>query len=39
MKPDDPDQTKKLKNSLLYIFIGIVIIAVGYILTNVLIIN
>jgi hypothetical protein len=38
-KPDDPEQSKKLKNSLLYIFIGMLIIAVGYIVTNFLVIN
>jgi hypothetical protein len=39
MKPDAPDAMKKIKNSLLYIFIGTVIIGAGYIITNFLIIN
>ena len=39
MKPDAPDAMKKIKNSLLYIFIGIIIIGTGYIITNFLIIN
>lgn len=39
LKPDSPDAMKKIKNSLLYIFIGILIIGTGYIITNFLIIN
>lgn len=39
LKPDNPDSMKKIKNSLLYIFIGILIIGTGYIITNFLIIN
>ncbi len=39
IKPDSPDSMKKIKNSLLYIFIGIVIIGTWYIITNFLIIN
>lgn len=39
LKPDNPDAMKKIKNSLLYIFIGILIIWSGYIITNFLIIN
>lgn len=39
LKPDSPDAMKKIKNSLLYIFIGIVVIGTGYIITNFLIIN
>ncbi len=39
MKPDAPDAMKKIKNSLFYIFIGIIIIWTGYIITNFLIIN
>ena len=37
--PDNAEQSKKLKNSLLYIFIGMLIIAIGYIITNFLVIN
>jgi hypothetical protein len=39
MKPDSPDQMKSLKNSVLYIFIGLVVIGAGYLITNFLIIN
>lgn len=39
LKPDNPDAMKKIKNTLLYIFIGILIIGTGYIITNFLIIN
>jgi hypothetical protein len=39
LKPDSPDSMKKTKNSLLYIFIGIIIIGTWYIITNFLIIN
>ena len=39
MKPDSPDTMKGIKNSLIYIFIGILIIGAGYILTNFLIVN
>lgn len=39
LKPDSPDAMKKIKNSLLYIFIWIIIIGTGYIITNFLIIN
>ncbi len=39
LKPDSPDSMKKIKNSLLYIFIWIIIIGAGYIITNFLIIN
>ncbi|HCY20643.1 TPA: hypothetical protein DIC40_02080 [Patescibacteria group bacterium] len=39
LKPDSPDAMKKIKNSLLYIFIGIIVIGTGYIVTNFLIIN
>ncbi len=38
-KPDGPNQMKKIKNSLLYIFIWIIVIWTGYLLTNFLIIN
>jgi len=39
MKPDSPDQMKSLKNSLLYVFIGLMIIGAGYLITNFLIVN
>ncbi len=39
LKPDSPDAMKKIKNSLLYIFIGILTIGTWYIITNFLIIN
>ncbi len=39
LKPDSPDAMKKIKNSLLYIFIGILVIWTWYIITNFLIIN
>jgi hypothetical protein len=39
LKPDSPDAMKKIKNSLLYIFIWILIIGTWYIITNFLIIN
>lgn len=39
LKPDDPDRIKKIKKSLIYIFIWILVIGASYIITNVLIIN
>ena len=39
MKPDDPAQIKSIKNSLLYMFIGILIIGLGYLIVNFAIIN
>lgn len=39
LKPDKPEQMTSIKNSLLYIFIGILIIGAGYLITNFLIIN
>ena len=39
LNPDSPEQIKKIKNSLLYIFIGVVIIGTGYLITNFLIVN
>jgi hypothetical protein len=39
LKPDDADKIKKIKKSILYIFIWVLIIWTWYILTNVLIIN
>lgn len=39
IKPDSPDAMKKIKNTLLYIFVGILIIGTGYVITNFLIIN
>ncbi len=38
-KPDDSNQFWKIKKSLLYIFIGILVIGAGYLITNFLIIN
>ena len=39
MKPDDPAQIKSIKNSLLYMFIGILILWAGYLIVNFAIIN
>lgn len=39
MKPDDPAQLKSIKNSLLYMFIGIFILWAGYLIVNFAIIN
>ncbi len=39
MKPDDPAQVKSIKNSLLYMFIGILVIGAGYLIVNFAIIN
>lgn len=39
MKPDDPAQIKSIKNSLLYMFIGILILGTGYLIVNFAIIN
>jgi len=39
MKPDDPAQIKSIKNSLLYMFIGILILGAGYLIVNFAIIN
>ena len=39
MKPDDPAQVKNIKNSLLYMFIGILILGAGYLIVNFAIIN
>jgi len=39
MKPDDPAQIKNIKNSLLYMFIGILILWAGYLIVNFAIIN
>lgn len=39
LKPDDADRIKKIKKSIIYIFIWVLIIWAWYILTNVLIIN
>jgi hypothetical protein len=38
-KPDDPAQVKGIKNSLLYMFIGILILGAGYLIVNFAIIN
>lgn len=38
-KPDDPAQIKNIKNSLLYMFIGILILGAGYLIVNFAIIN
>ena len=38
-KPDDPAQVKSIKNSLLYMFIGILILGTGYLIVNFAIIN
>ncbi|MFA7298754.1 MAG: hypothetical protein WC010_03875 [Candidatus Absconditabacterales bacterium] len=38
-KPDDPAQIKSIKNSLLYMFIGILILGTGYLIVNFAIIN
>ena len=38
-KPDDPAQVKSIKNSLLYMFIGILLLGAGYLIVNFAIIN
>lgn len=38
-QPDNEDQFKRIKKSILYIFIGILVIGAGYLITNFLIIN
>ncbi len=39
MKPDDPNQMKSIKNTLVYMLIGIVIIGTWYLITNFAILN
>jgi hypothetical protein len=39
MKPDDAAQLKSIKNSLLYMFIGILIIGLWYLIVNFAIFN
>jgi hypothetical protein len=39
MKPDDPAQIKSIKNSLLYMFIGILLLGTWYLIVNFAIIN
>ncbi len=39
VEPDNEDQFKKIKKSLLYIFIGLLVIGSGYLITNFLIID
>lgn len=39
MKPDDPAQVKNIKNSLLYMFIWILVLGAGYLIVNFAIIN
>lgn len=39
LKPDDPDKIKKIKKSITYIFIWILVIWASYVITNVLVIN
>lgn len=39
MQPDDPAQVKNIKNSLMYMFIGILILWAGYLIVNFAIIN
>lgn len=39
MKPDDPAQVKSIKNSLVYMFIGILILGAGYLIVNFAILN
>ena len=38
-KPDDPEMAKKIKKTLLYVTIGVVVIGTGYLITNVLLVN
>lgn len=38
-KPDDPKQMEKIKNTLLYVFIWIVLIGISYLIVNFVIIN
>ncbi|MFA5747801.1 MAG: hypothetical protein WC872_01675, partial [Candidatus Absconditabacterales bacterium] len=39
LKPDNAEQIKKMKNSLIYIFLGIIVIGAGYLIVNFLIVN
>jgi uncharacterized membrane protein YjdF len=39
MKPDDPKQMTNIKNTLLYIFIGLFVIGAGYLIVNFLIVQ
>jgi hypothetical protein len=38
-KPDDPAQVKNIKNSLLYMFMGILVLGAGYLIVNFAIFN
>jgi hypothetical protein len=39
LKPDNAEQIKKMKNSLIYIFLGIIVIGAWYLIVNFLIVN
>lgn len=39
MKPDDAKQLTSIKNTLIYVFIGILVIGAGYLIVNFLIVN
>jgi Na+-driven multidrug efflux pump len=38
-KPDSPDNITKIKKTLLYVAIGVLVIGTGYIISNVLLVN
>lgn len=39
LKPDDEQRLTDIKNNILYVFIGVLVIGAGYLITNFLIIN
>lgn len=38
-KPDDPGMMTKIKKTLMYVLIGVVVIGAGYLITNVLLVT
>lgn len=38
-KPDDPELISKIKKTILYVFIGVIVIGTGYLISNVLLID
>ncbi|MDR0369028.1 MAG: hypothetical protein LBH96_00370 [Candidatus Peribacteria bacterium] len=38
-KPDDAEIPKKIKKTLMYVAIGVIVIGAGYVISNVLLIN
>ena len=38
-KPDDPELVSKIKKTIIYIFVGVIIIGAGYLISNVLLID